>query len=227
MRGTEVVNRTRALEEKERNVRESEREERRKAKPTSKSDRPKPNAAYEPYGSPNAQSTSRELPAWMDAHAEETHNERRNPGTAIRPTEPGTLLRRAGLDPDDARVQALPRHRAAGCTSIPRHRSIHVGGFVLTEEPLSTVVPIEPASMDESHRDSVGEGRPRGGGAREDRPARARDAHADPGLPQVHPHDARRSPSTCGRSTSTTRPCTTISARPTPSASSRWRAARR
>ena len=30
---------------------------------------------------------------------------------------------------------------------LPRHRSIHVGGFVLTREPLSTVVPIEPASM--------------------------------------------------------------------------------
>jgi error-prone DNA polymerase len=30
---------------------------------------------------------------------------------------------------------------------IPRHRSIHVGGFVLTDEPLHTVVPIEPASM--------------------------------------------------------------------------------
>ncbi|HEY9514561.1 MAG TPA: OB-fold nucleic acid binding domain-containing protein [Gemmatimonadaceae bacterium] len=32
---------------------------------------------------------------------------------------------------------------------LPRHRSIHVGGFVLTEEPLSTVVPIEPASMED------------------------------------------------------------------------------
>ena len=30
---------------------------------------------------------------------------------------------------------------------VPRHRSIHVGGFVLTEEPLGTIVPIEPASM--------------------------------------------------------------------------------
>ena len=147
VRGTEVVNRTRALEEKERNVRESEREERRKANPASKSDRPKPNAAYEPYGSPNAQSTNRDLPAWMDAHAEETHNERRNPSTAIRPTEPGTLLRRAGLDPDDARVQALPRI-VQGMHNIPRHRSIHVGGFVLTQEPLSTIVPIEPASME-------------------------------------------------------------------------------
>ena len=30
---------------------------------------------------------------------------------------------------------------------VPRHRSIHVGGFVLTDEPLSSIVPIEPASM--------------------------------------------------------------------------------
>jgi len=30
----------------------------------------------------------------------------------------------------------------------PRHRGIHVGGFVITEEPLRTVVPIEPAAMD-------------------------------------------------------------------------------
>src|SRR5690606_30357544 len=35
----------------------------------------------------------------------------------------------------------------AGLDQVPRHRSIHVGGFVLTEEPLSTVVPVEPASM--------------------------------------------------------------------------------
>jgi error-prone DNA polymerase len=35
----------------------------------------------------------------------------------------------------------------AALQQLPRHRSIHVGGFVLTEEPLSTVVPIEPASM--------------------------------------------------------------------------------
>ena len=29
----------------------------------------------------------------------------------------------------------------------PRHRGIHVGGFVLTEQPLHTIVPIEPAAM--------------------------------------------------------------------------------
>ncbi|MBA2683285.1 MAG: PHP domain-containing protein [Gemmatimonadaceae bacterium] len=147
VRGTEVVNRTRALEEKERNVRESEREERRKKNPESKYDRPKPMAAYEPYSSPNARSTSRELPAWMDPHGSDDHTERRNPSTAIRPTEPGTLLRRAGLDPDDARVKALPLI-VQGMHNIPRHRSIHVGGFVLTKEPLATVVPIEPASME-------------------------------------------------------------------------------
>ena len=113
VRGTEVVNRTRALEEKER----------------------------------NARSTNREIPAWVDQHGSDDHTERRNPNTAIRPTEPGTLLRRAGLDPDDARVKALPLI-VQGMHNIPRHRSIHVGGFVLTAEPLSTIVPIEPASME-------------------------------------------------------------------------------
>jgi error-prone DNA polymerase len=113
VRGTEVVNRMRALEEQER----------------------------------NARSTNRELPAWVDPHGSDDHIERRNPNTAIRPTEPGTLLRRAGLDPDDARVKALPLI-VQGMHNIPRHRSIHVGGFVLTAEPLSTIVPIEPASME-------------------------------------------------------------------------------
>jgi error-prone DNA polymerase len=113
VRGTEVVNRTRALEEQER----------------------------------NARSTNREIPAWVDPHGSDDHTERRNPNTAIRATEPGTLLRRAGLDPDDARVKALPLI-VQGMHNIPRHRSIHVGGFVLTAEPLSTIVPIEPASME-------------------------------------------------------------------------------
>jgi error-prone DNA polymerase len=51
-----------------------------------------------------------------------------------------------GLDPDDPRVKVLP-DIIQGLHQIPRHRSIHVGGFVLTREPLRTVVPIEPASM--------------------------------------------------------------------------------
>ena len=51
-----------------------------------------------------------------------------------------------GLDPNDPRVKVLPEI-VQGLHQIPRHRSIHVGGFVLTREPLRTVVPIEPASM--------------------------------------------------------------------------------
>ena len=54
----------------------------------------------------------------------------------------------AGFDPDDRRVRLLStvvrqlRH-------LPRHRSIHVGGFVLSERPLAEIVPIEPAAMPE------------------------------------------------------------------------------
>ncbi len=72
------------------------------------------------------------------------HEERRNPTTAIRPHD--HVLTRAGLDPADRRV-ALLADVVDGLHQLPRHRSIHVGGFVLTDEPLSTVVPIEPASM--------------------------------------------------------------------------------
>ena len=56
------------------------------------------------------------------------------------------LLARIGLDANDRRVRVLS-DIVAGLHQAPRHRSIHVGGFVLTAEPLHTVVPIEPASM--------------------------------------------------------------------------------
>jgi len=56
-------------------------------------------------------------------------------------------LTRAGLDPRSGAARALVRI-VRGLSGLPRHRSIHVGGFVLTGEPLSSVVPIEPASMD-------------------------------------------------------------------------------
>lgn len=57
-----------------------------------------------------------------------------------------TRLQEAGFDTADIRVQ----HMAPivdGLGDLPRHRSIHVGGFVLSEEPLGSLVPIEPASM--------------------------------------------------------------------------------
>jgi error-prone DNA polymerase len=84
----------------------------------------------------------------MDPYAKEDHNERRNPTTAIATStaDRRSPLVHAGLDPADKRVRALAEI-VDGLHQIPRHRSIHVGGFVLTAEPLSTVVPIEPASM--------------------------------------------------------------------------------
>ncbi|MBA3560888.1 MAG: hypothetical protein H0W30_20120, partial [Gemmatimonadaceae bacterium] len=147
--------------------RRGELEQARKTKPLTTADRPKPSAAYEPYGSPSArdsgvrrspissQSTPNSsdpdggsISAFFDPHASDDHVERRNPTTALRSTSDAhTLLSRAGLDPNDRRVRMLPAI-IAGLHQIPRHRSIHVGGFVLTREPLSTVVPIEPASMD-------------------------------------------------------------------------------
>mgnify|MGYP000669324832 CR=1 FL=1 len=88
--------------------------------------------------------------AFTDPHARDDHVERRNPVTAIRATGPGgrghALLRRAGLDPDDPRVRLLAG-LVEGLHLAPRHRSIHVGGFVLTREPLASVVPVEPAAM--------------------------------------------------------------------------------
>jgi error-prone DNA polymerase len=85
--------------------------------------------------------------AFTDPHAGEDHVERRNPATSlVGSTDGESILRKAGLDPADRRV-ALIADLVDGLHQLPRHRSIHVGGFVLTREPLSSVVPIEPASM--------------------------------------------------------------------------------
>jgi error-prone DNA polymerase len=84
---------------------------------------------------------------WEDPYAKPTHTERRDPTTALRESKaPQSVIELAGLDPNDKRVSVLA-DLVDGLHQLPRHRSIHVGGFVLTEEPLSTVVPIEPASM--------------------------------------------------------------------------------
>jgi error-prone DNA polymerase len=56
--------------------------------------------------------------------------------------------RRMGIDPFDARLaQAL--RLARQLTGFPRHLSQHVGGFVITKGPLSDVVPIMNAAMEE------------------------------------------------------------------------------
>lgn len=53
---------------------------------------------------------------------------------------------RAGLDIKDLHVQLMIQV-IAGLHQLPRHRSIHVGGFVLSGEPIGSIVPVEPASM--------------------------------------------------------------------------------
>ncbi|WP_437648938.1 error-prone DNA polymerase [Sorangium sp. So ce362] len=53
----------------------------------------------------------------------------------------------AGLDPDDVRVRQTVL-MASALEGFPRHLSIHVGGFVLSSEPLHKVAPVEPARME-------------------------------------------------------------------------------
>ena len=54
---------------------------------------------------------------------------------------------RAGLDPGAARTRALI-HVVRGLARLPRHRSIHVGGFVIGSRPVGETVPVEEASME-------------------------------------------------------------------------------
>jgi error-prone DNA polymerase len=63
---------------------------------------------------------------------------------AARLAEGGAV--RAGLDPGHPRVPALIR-AVRGLNELPRHRSIHVGGFVLSARPIGEAVPVEAASM--------------------------------------------------------------------------------
>jgi len=52
-----------------------------------------------------------------------------------------------GLDPSDERVlKAITVARQM--EGAPRHLSIHVGGFILSSEPLDNIAPIEPARME-------------------------------------------------------------------------------
>ncbi|HMD63881.1 MAG TPA: error-prone DNA polymerase [Stellaceae bacterium] len=57
-------------------------------------------------------------------------------------------VREAGLDPSD-RTLRLALDLAAQLAGFPRHLSQHVGGFVITRGPLSELVPIENAAMED------------------------------------------------------------------------------
>jgi len=57
-------------------------------------------------------------------------------------------VRDAGLDPTDPRLMLALELSSALC-NFPRHLSQHVGGFVLTEDRLDELVPIQNAAMDD------------------------------------------------------------------------------
>jgi error-prone DNA polymerase len=56
--------------------------------------------------------------------------------------------RRAGLDPQDKHLKQL-LDLANQIIGFPRHLSQHVGGFVITRDRLSSLIPIENAAMDD------------------------------------------------------------------------------
>jgi error-prone DNA polymerase len=62
------------------------------------------------------------------------------------PLEPASL-RQAGVDPDSHEARLLVE-LASEIEDFPRHLSIHPGGFLLGHEPVSTLVPIENATME-------------------------------------------------------------------------------
>jgi error-prone DNA polymerase len=57
-------------------------------------------------------------------------------------------VRAAGLDPSAPRVRAMV-HLVGDILGFPRHRSQHVGGFVISRAPLMEIVPIERAAMED------------------------------------------------------------------------------
>ncbi len=58
------------------------------------------------------------------------------------------MLREAGLDPADPLLR-LAIDLASELEGFPRHLSQHVGGFVITKNPLEEVIPIHNAAMDD------------------------------------------------------------------------------
>jgi error-prone DNA polymerase len=56
-------------------------------------------------------------------------------------------LAKRGLDPESRALEQVVK-LAQQLEGFPRHLSIHVGGFVLSSEPLEHVAPVEPARME-------------------------------------------------------------------------------
>ena len=60
----------------------------------------------------------------------------------------GEQFRQAGLDPDSRLVRQF-QALVPAILGFPRHLSQHVGGFVISQEPLAQLVPVENAAMAE------------------------------------------------------------------------------
>ncbi len=60
---------------------------------------------------------------------------------------PAPVLAQAGLDPEGSPAVRHALRLAAEIARLPRHLSIHVGGFVITSRPLVETVPVQPAAM--------------------------------------------------------------------------------
>jgi error-prone DNA polymerase len=58
----------------------------------------------------------------------------------------GKRLADAGFDAHDRRIERVLA-MATAIQGFPRHLSIHVGGFVLSKNPLVQIAPVEPATM--------------------------------------------------------------------------------
>nr|BFE89689.1 hypothetical protein GCM10020185_02250 [Pseudomonas brassicacearum subsp. brassicacearum] len=89
---------------------------------------------------------------------------------------PVERLREGGFDPDSPvlrRVLSLTRQ----LIGFPRHLSQHPGGFVISEQPLDTLVPVEKRRHGRTHHHPVGQGRPGCGRA-------AQGGHPGPGHAQ-------------------------------------------
>lgn len=65
-----------------------------------------------------------------------------------KPAQLQARLREANLDPNSAVAQQFLQ-RVSEILGFPRHLSQHVGGFIITRSPTSTLVPIENAAMAE------------------------------------------------------------------------------
>ena len=67
-------------------------------------------------------------------------------GWGSSPPDPARI-REAGLDPDDPNLH-LTQRLVGEIAGFPRHTSIHVGGFVISDGPLIDRAPVEPATME-------------------------------------------------------------------------------